>query len=66
MAAGAQIVTWLKEAIVGDQSWLTVIEERDIAVVHVPDLGRVQLAPILAVAPDVVQRPLSRLGEIWK
>ena len=66
MAAGSQIVDWLKQAIVGDQSWLAAVEDREIAIVDVPDLGRVQLAPILAVAPDVVQRPLSRLGEIWK
>jgi len=62
----SQIVDWLKQAIVGDQSWLAAVEDREIAIVDVPDLGRVQLAPILAVAPDVVQRPLSRLGEIWK
>ena len=63
--AGTRIVDWLKEAIVADQSWLSSIEQRQIAVVEVPDLGRVELAPILNVADDLVKRPVNRMGEIW-
>lgn len=65
IAAGTQIVEWLKDAIVADQSWLPAIEQRQIAIVEVPDLGRVQLAPILAVMEDLVKRPVNRMGEIW-
>lgn len=65
IAAGTQIVEWLKDAIVADQSWLSAIEQRQIAVVEVPDLGRVQLAPILRVEDDLVKRPVNRMGEIW-
>lgn len=63
--AGTRIVDWLKEAIVADQSWLSSIEQRQIAVVEVPDLGRVELAPILNVSDDLVKRPVNRMGEIW-
>jgi hypothetical protein len=44
---------------------LPAIEQRQIAVVEVPDLGRVQLAPILAVMEDLVKRPVNRMGDIW-
>jgi len=65
IAAGTQIVEWLKEAIVADQSWLPSIEQRQIAIVEVPDLGRVKLAPILNVADELVKRPVNRMGDVW-
>jgi hypothetical protein len=64
--AGRRIRDQLRDIVRSNQSWHDAIVAKEIAVLKVPALGRITLAPILAVVPDESLRDLEDLGNIRK
>lgn len=66
MSAGRTINEWLKAAIRSDYTWQDTVEQQQTATIKVEGIGMVQLAPVLAVAPDTIRRPITQLGDLFK
>jgi hypothetical protein len=64
MHAGRRIRDQLRAIVQSDHGWQDEIIAKRIAVLDVPDLGKITLAPILAIAPDESLRDLDDLGRL--
>jgi hypothetical protein len=64
--AGHRARVRLLEAIEADPSWQVTIETPAQARIAIPGVGSTILAPIIAVLPNTVPVPISRLGHIEK